>query len=352
MTMTPLNVGILGCGKISGIYLKNLTGPFADRVRVAAVADLVSDLAKQRAAEFNVPRVVTPDELLADPSVPLLLNLTPAPFHYDVSRQVLQAGKHLYSEKPLALSMPHARELVDLARAKNLLLAVAPDTLLGAGVQTCRHAIANGRIGTPMAAHAFVSLANHSERYATVFRGPLLDLGPYHVGALLTLLGPARSVSGIVQPKRQVTEGEALSPAAMTPDNPGNSGAVIEFVSGAIATLNASSEVHAYMPTLVVYGTAGKLTAPDPNSFGGTIKLETGHEMTTEELPHTGGPSENSRGVGVWDMAHAIANGRPPSLTADFALHTTELMLAIIESSKTARRIDLTTTFAQAPMPA
>jgi len=311
----------------------------------------VPEAAATRAGEFGVARALTPEALLADPAVDLVLNLTPAPAHFEVSRGVLRAGKHLYSEKPLALSIDHGRELVDEAARRGLRLAVAPDTLLGAGLQTARAALDAGRVGTPLTAHGLVSIGARSERYFTVFRGPLLDLGPYHVGALLTLLGPVRRVAGIAQPLRP-TPGAKMSADARTPDNPAHAAAVLEFAGGCLATLTASAELGGYFPSLTIWGDGGRLDVPDPNAFGGPVRV-TPLKGTTEEAPPAHDFADNSRGIGVWDMAAAIAEGRPHRLSAELALHTLEVMLAMVESSRTGRQVELTTTCERPePMPA
>jgi predicted dehydrogenase len=348
--MSKLRVAILGCGQISKIYLKNLTGMFAGEVDVVAVGDVVEAAAKTRAEEYKIARVGSPDELIADPKIDLLLNLTPAPVHYGLTRKMLAAGKHVYSEKPLALSMTEGRDLVALARSKGLMLSVAPDTILGAGVQTCRKVIESGDLGTVVAGFGFVSIPKAGERYMTVFRGPLLDLGPYHVGALLTMLGPVKSVSGQAHAKRE-TPGEPLPDAAKTLDTPGNSAAVLEFHSGALVTLICSAEYGGYSPELKLWGTQKALICTDPNGFGGAVKLAPPY-VTPVEVPHAFGHAENSRGVGVWDMACALRDKRPHRLSANLALHALEVMLAVIDSAKTGRRIDITTPLEEMePMP-
>lgn len=340
--MSRLNVGVLGCGAISKIYLTNLTGKFADRVEVVAVADIVPESAKAKAEEHKVPLVLTPEQLIAHRDVQLVVNLTPAPAHYETSRAVLQAGKHLYSEKPLALTMEQGRELVDLAHARGVLLAVAPDTLLGAGVQTCCQLVREGAIGRPVAGFGFVSIHHRGERYFTVFRGPLLDLGPYHIGALVAMLGPVKSVSGVVQPISDTPE-KPLPESAKLVEAPGQSAAVLEFASGCLVTLVCTAEHRQYAPQLRLWGTTGSLVCPDPNMFCGPIVLQPTYKPPQELAPRFGF-AENSRGIGVWDMAGALAEGRTPRLTPELALHSLEVMLATIASSQTGKRIDLTTT--------
>jgi predicted dehydrogenase len=310
------------------------------------------DSAKARAAEYKVAKACSPEEMLADGRVQLVLNLTPAPAHYEVTMQVLRAGKHLYTEKPLALSMSEGREIVTTAKSKNLRVSCAPDTILGAGVQTCRKLIDDGAIGTPVAAQAFVSLGAKGERYMTVFRGPLLDMAPYFVGAMALLLGPVRSVCGVAQPARQRASGEPLPPAAITIEAPGNAAAVLEFENGCLGTMNATCESIGYMPALKFSGTDGVLTLPDPNTFGGPVILQRREDKTPQTMPLTHGLSENSRGIGAADLARALAAGQPHRLSAELALHELEIMLAVIASSKSGQRVTLESRCERpAPMP-
>ena len=344
--MTPLPVGILGSGQISKRYLLSFRDLFADSVEVAAIADVVPEIAAERAAAFNVP-AVSPDALLADGSVKLVLNLTPAPAHHEVSRQILDAGKHVYSEKPLALSMDHGRDLVERASARGLMLAAAPDTILGSGVQTARRVLDAGEVGDVIAGHALACVPVTSERYYVTFRGPLLDMGPYFVGALVALLGPVAEVAAVAAEATFLDEGHA----GRTLDAPARSAAALHFTSGAVVTLVASSELAGYSPFLRLYGTKGTLTGTDPNQFGGDtlVKLGTGADAPAA-VRH--GHSENSRGLGVSDMAAALAENRPPRLTGDFALHNLEILLGVIESAKTGRRVAMTTACDRpAPMP-
>lgn len=348
--MSRLKVGVLGCGAISKIYLTNLTGKFADRVEVVAVADVLPESAKAKAEEHRIPLVVTPEQLYVHPDVQLVVNLTPAPTHYETSLRVLQNRKHLYSEKPLALTMEQGRELVELAAKHSLRLAVAPDTLLGAGVQTCCQLVREGAIGRPVAGFGFVSIHARGERYFTVFRGPLLDLGPYHVGALVAMLGPVKAVSGVVQPMTDPKEGP-LPDSAKLIDAPGQSAAVLEFASGCLVTLVCTAEFLQYAPQLRLWGSAGSLTCPDPNMFCGPIVVQPTYKPPQEVQPMFDF-ADNSRGIGVWDIAAAIAEGRPHRLSPELALHSLEIMLATIASSRAGRRIELTTSVGPwLPMP-
>ncbi len=333
----PLHIGIIGCGKISEIYLRNLTGPLSDRVTVVALADMVPEAAGARAEQFGVARHCTPDELLADASIQLVADLTTAPAHAEVNAAILRAGKHLYSEKPLALTMDDGRELLALAEERGLRICVAPDTLLGPAMVAAKRAVDAGQIGDVVAAHASCALGAAGPRYINVFRGPLLDIGPYHVGALLRLLGPAVRLTGQTRPSRKL---EASDPG-LGPDTPGTAVATIEFAGGALATIMFTADTPGYRADLRLHGTGGFMTLADPNMFGGTVTVRSGPDP--RDLPGTAG--ENRRGLGIADMAAAIAAGRPHTLRGDFSLHTLEVMLAVIESARTDHRVSLTTTF-------
>jgi len=346
---SKLNVGIMGCGAISEIYLKTLTGVFADRVNLVAITDVMEESAKKRSEQFQVPMLAGPDEMLSHKGIDLIANLTPAPVHYQTTKQILAAGKHAYSEKPLALEWRQGVELYELAKKKRLRLAVAPDTILGAGVQSTIHLIRSGEIGNIATAQILVSLNTATARYFSTFRGPLMDLGPYPIAAMLAIMGPVKSVAGFSVAKRPFEP--PMPEGSLDSSNPGNAAAAILFASGAVATLIASAETSRYLITHRYFGSKAWLESPDPNMFTGPITLHTGYEPPVE-MPITHGFAENSRGVGIWDMADAIDNGVPHRLSPELSLHTLEVMLAVVNSNDTGTRIDMTTTFdIPEPMP-
>jgi len=345
--MAKLRVGVLGCGKISEIYLKNLTGPFADDVEVVAVADVVPEAAESRGEEFGVGVAASPDALLADDGIQLVLNLTPAPAHAEVNRRILASGKHLYSEKPLALSLDDGRELVAMAAKRGLRLAAAPDTILGAGTQTARRALDDGAIGEALVGRALIMLSARHEPYYTVFRGPVLDLGPYHVAALISLLGPVRAVTAVT---REATFLSPDSPGRLA-DAPATAAAVLAFDGGTLVTLAVTSACSRYGLELELIGDRGRLVCPDPNNFGGDVTAAEAYDApAVVETRHA--HAVNSRGLGVADLALAIAAGRPHRLSPALALHTLDVLLGIITASREGRRIDMTTTCERpTPMP-
>ena len=337
--MERLRLGIIGCGAISGAYLRSLTERFADDVEVLGLADLRDEASAARAEEFGVPRAESSEALLADDRIEIVLNLTPAPAHHAVSAAILDAGKHCYTEKPLALTMSDGRDLVERAKTRGLHLSAAPDTLLGAGLQTARKAIDDGLIGDVVTGHAYCSLHKLDDAYMTAFRGALLDLATYHVSGLLLLLGPVRRVVGLTREAAFLPQGSA----GRTPDAPSTAGGVLLFASGAIITFGATNEATGYRPHLSLVGTKGRLTCADPNQFNGNVILDdAGGEPRTLDL--VSDFDANLRGIGSWEMGHAVRDNRPHRLSAELALHALEVKLAIIESSKTGHAIDLETT--------
>ncbi len=345
--------GIIGCGNIFPHYAR-YTKPYAF-VELAACADLDLDRARERAEEFGVPRACTVEELLADPEIQIVVNLTYPIAHAEVSLQALRAGKHVYSEKPIGIALDEARAVVETARERGLKVACAPDTMLGAGIQTCRRLIDEGRIGEPVAAVAF--LTNHGmehwhpdpEFFYKRGGGPMLDMGPYYVSALLNLLGPARRVSGsarITFPERLITS-QAKHGEHIRVETPTHLTGTVEFARGPIATLLVSNDIWgANLPRIEIYGSEGSLSVPDPNLFGGPVRLLGRDGRRWEDVPHTH-REPGGRGIGVAELASAIFEDREPRASAALALHALEIMLAFEQSSAQGRHIDLATTCEQ-----
>lgn len=349
-TQGRTGIGIIGTGVISEIYLKNLTS-WPD-VEVIAVSDMFMDKARERGAQFNVP-AVTVDELLADPRVDVVINLTIPAAHGEVGLKVVNAGKSVYNEKPLSTSREVARDLLDQAAAMGVRVGGAPDTFLGGSLQTCRALLDSGVIGTPVAASAFfVSPGPESWHPAPEFfylpgGGPMLDMGPYYITALVNLLGPVKRVTGsarITRPERTVTS---------RPDNirnipvevPTYFAGVLDFASGPIATLVTSFDVWAAdLPRIEIYGTEGTLSVPDPNNFTGTIKLRRFDSKDWVEQPVTADFQENSRGLGARDLARALREGGAHRASGDLAYHVLDVMLSVEEASNAGAHIELTST--------
>ena len=312
------NVAILGCGMISGAYAPTIA-EFA-HLDLVACADVDPARATEVAERHGIPEVCTIDELLAHPEVEVIVNLTPASAHEAVTGAILEAGKAAYSEKPLGVDLTGAQALVDLAAQQGLRLGCAPDTFLGAGLQTAAAAIEAGAIGTPLAATAFVMGAGPQiwhpnpgifyERGA----GPLFDMGPYYVTAIVQLLGPAVRVAAMTRDdgaKRMIHAGPRQG-EQFDVDVPTHVAATIELTSGVIATLVASFDVAATRHrNIEVYGTEGTLSVPDPNSFGGPVTVRRLGDAEWVPIDLRPATISQQRGIGVAEMAWAPAPGDP-----------------------------------------
>jgi predicted dehydrogenase len=348
--VTTSRIGIIGCGNISPVYANTLGElPW---IEIAAFADGIPERAEKFADRYGGAALGIPD-LLSDDSIDAVVNLTPAHAHTSVSRLCLEAGKPVFSEKPLGTDFDEGRSLVSLAADKGLRLGCAPDTFLGAGLQAARGAIDRGIIGEPIAANAFMLGFGpewwhpNPESFYVPGAGPLFDMGPYYLTALVNLLGPARSISGsakigiaerVVHSKGRV--GEVVN--ATTPTHVSS---MIDFVGGASATLVTSFDVKATrFRNIEIYGTEGTLSVPDPNTFGGPLKVRS---IIAEDWREVSLPTPNipqQRGIGLADMLSATVAKRPHRASAELALHVLELMSATLQSSDEGRRIDLTTT--------
>ncbi len=348
--MEPVRVGVIGCGTISGIYLTNM--PKFEVLEVVAVADLIPERAASAAAEYEVGRACSVDELLADDSIEIVVNLTTPQDHYGVTKSTLEAGKHVHTEKPLTVALDEAREILNIGEHKNLRVGNAPDTFLGAGIQTCRELIDQGRIGEPVSAAAFMT--NHGHEwwhpapafYYQAGGGPMFDMGPYYLTALVNLMGPIAGVSGITRatyPERLITS-EPLAGIKVPVETPTHIAGLLNFANGAIGNIITSFDVWAArLPHIEIYGSEGSLSVPDPNTFGGPVRVWQNEKAGWEDVPVTRPFVENSRGVGVADMATAIRSGRAHRASGDVGLHTLEVMHALHESSDAGRYVDLTT---------
>ncbi len=358
--MQPLRVGIVGVGNISGIYLKNL-GEF-EATTVVAVADLDLARAETAAKENGIPNALTPDELIAHPDVDLVLNLTIPAAHGPVALKAVNAGKHVYNEKPLSIDLAQARELIETAKAKGVRVGCAPDTFLGQGIQTAIAALDAGAIGVPVAATAAMrsrgpeSWHPSPEFFFKAGGGPMLDMGPYYLTALAAMLGPAKRTTGIVSksyPTRTVGSGP-LQGRSIDVETPTHLAGVIEYASGQLVELTTSFDVsHGWGNAIVVYGSEGTMTVPDPNNFSGEVLVRGAkdEEWSPVEPKHAYGA--NSRGLGVLDIALAVRDGRPHRANGDLALHVLETMLSFERSSNEGRHVALETAPERpAPMPA
>ena len=342
-----VGVGIIGCGNISTAYLKAAAGfPILE---IKALADINPAAAAARAAEFGLV-AKSVEDLLADPSVAIVVNLTVPLAHVEVGRRALAAGKHIHSEKPLGISVAEAKPLLDEAKARGLRVGCAPDTFLGGAHQTCRKLLDAGAIGMPVAGTAFFMCPGHERWhpnpgfYYLHGGGPMLDMGPYYVTALVNLLGPVARVAGLVSRPRatRTITSEPLKGTSIPVEVATHVAGTLEFVSGPLVTIAMSFDVpnHRHRP-IELYGTERAMAVPDPNYFGGQIEVagpkEEWRVVATEHAYADG----NYRIIGVAEMAHAIRANRPHRASGELAFHVLEVMEAFQRSSDTGTAVTI-----------
>lgn len=343
----PVNVGVLGCGHVSDQYFRGCRR--FDVLRLVSCADVDTARAEQKAAEHDVPRAYSPEALLDDPGVDLVLNLTPPLAHAETSLALIHAGKHVWSEKPLAGTLDEASRLIEAARDSGVRLGCAPDTFLGGGLQTSIKLVEDGSVGEPVAAVGFVSEHGYEHFHPNVDffygpgGGPALDLGPYYVTALVALLGPVVRVRGLARasfPERVVPSG-ARRGERITVSVPTHVTGALEFESGVLATVLMSWDIWSTnLPYLEIYGAEGSLSVPNPDLFDGRPRLRRAGEeelrqpppapgtleWTTVPLTHDG---DVGRGIGAADMAYALGTGREHRASGQLALHVLEVLSAL-----------------------
>ncbi len=356
--MTPTKVGIIGCGNICGIYFQ--AGKTFDILDIKACADLIHERAEGKANECGCG-AMSVDDILADPEIEIILNLTIPIAHASVAQKAVEAGKSVYNEKPLTITREDGRKLLETAKAKGVRVGCAPDTFLGGGIQTCRKLIEDGWIGEPIGATAFMMCHGHEgwhpdpEFYYKVGGGPMFDMGPYYLTALVNLMGPVKRVTGstrITFPER-VIGSEPKRGQVIKVDVPTHVVGVMDFANGAVGNIITTFDVWAAeLPRIEIYGTEGTLSVPDPNSFGGPVRVHRHGQQGWSEIPLTHGYAENSRGAGVADMAYALRSGRPHRASGDLAFHVLDIMHAFHDASDQGKHIMLESTVAQpAPLP-
>lgn len=345
--MQRVGVGVIGCGVISGAYLKAARAfPILD---IRALADAVPAAAEARGKEFGV-KAATVAELLADPAIEIVLNLTVPKAHVEVGLQALDAGKHVYSEKPLGVLLKEGRKLLSAAKRKGLRVGSAPDTFLGGSHQTCRKLIDAGKIGTPVAGTAYFMCPGHErwhpapDFYYQAGGGPILDMAPYYLTDLVNLLGPVRRVAAITtRPRKTRTiTSEPRKGSSIPVEIDTHAAGTLEFVGGAVVQMSMSFDVpvHRHAP-IEIYGSKGTLLVPDPNWFGGQIEFAAEKDKwqtLKTELPYA---DDNYRSIGLADMAHAIRASRPHRASGELALHVLEVMEAFGSSSVKGRAIQI-----------
>lgn len=353
--LNPLNVGIVGCGHIIGAYLE--TFPKLDAVRLVAVADLDRSRADAVAAEHPGIRSLSVDELMADDEVQLVLNLTIPAAHAPIALQALAAGKIVYGEKPLAANSEQAATVLAAAAEAGITVGCAPDTVLGTGTQTARRAIDDGLIGRPISATATMMTPGHErwhpnpDFYYVPGGGPLLDMGPYYVSALITLLGPVASVIGAASHTRTSRtigsgprEGEVIP---VTTDT--HVTGVLVHQSGALSTLVMSFDaVATQAANIEIHGETGSLIVPDPNRFDGDVKLRSLGSADWEVLPVSAGYVDASRGIGLQDLALTETDAQPRA-SGRLAFHALEVMESVLKSAHSGQSIAIESTCERPP---
>ncbi|MBT2551348.1 Gfo/Idh/MocA family protein [Arthrobacter sp. ISL-65] len=349
----PINVGIIGCGAIIAQYLTNFRRLHA--VELVAVADLDPARAQAVANDYEGVRAVSVDELIAADDVDLVLNLTIPAAHADIALKAIAAGKSVYGEKPLAANVMEARQVLEAAAKAGVKVGCAPDTVLGTGIQTARKAIDDGLIGAPISATATMVTPGHErwhpnpDFYYQPGGGPLLDMGPYYVSALVTLLGPVVSVIGAAshtRNERTIGSGPRAGESIPVTTDSHVTG-ILMHASGALSTLLMSFDaVQSKSPNIEIHGELGSLVVPDPNHFDGDVQLFLLGAESWETLPVSAGYVDSGRGFGIADLA-ATAAGSEPRAGGVLAFHALEVMESILVSARTGAAVPIQSTAAR-----
>lgn len=346
-------IGIIGCGNISQAYFNGARA--LDMIQIKACADLNMDSARKKAKENGVLALGI-EELLADPEIVIVANLTTPQSHAEVNLQALNAGKHVHCEKPFAVTREEGRVVLALAAQKGLMAGGAPDTFLGGGLQTSRKLIDDEWIGKPVSGTAFLNCHGHEGWhpnpgfYYLNGGGPLFDMGPYYLTALVHLLGPVKKVAamgGRAFEKRTATS-EGAKGKILPVEVDTHVAGVMEFCNGALITLIMSFDVwKSEGRFLEIHGTRGSLKVPDPNGFGGPVALCRAGMETWQEVPPSHGYTDNLRMIGVADMACAISKGRANRCSGEMAYHVLDVMHSFGDSSRSGRHIEITSSCRQ-----
>ena len=347
--VTPLRVGIIGCGTIAGQYLDTFAR--LDSVALVALADLAPERAVALAERVPGARALSIDDLLVDPDVQLVINLTIPAAHAEVSLRALAAGKEVYTEKPLTADLDSAAEVLAVADAAGLWVGCAPDTVLGTGIQTARKVIDDGLVGRPISATATMMTPGHErwhpnpDFYYQPGGGPLLDMGPYYVTALVQLLGPVVSVTGAasrIREERTIGSGPRAGETVPVGIDTHVTG-VLTHASGALSTLVMSFDaVATHSASIEVHGETGSVSVPDPNLFDGEVLVRTLQGDGWATQPASAGYVGAGRGVGVHDRA--VASGIAPRASGAVAFHVLEVMQSLLRSAGEGRAIAIEST--------
>ena len=348
--METTKIAFIGVGDISGIYLENLTKLFK-QIEIVGVCDLIRERAEKAQQEYNIPKIYeTMYDAFADDEVEIILNLTRPYEHFEVTKAALEAGKHVYSEKPLGATKEEGEQLVALAKEKGLSIGGAPDTFLGASIQTCRKLIDDGFIGEPHGFTASMICRGHESWhpdpafYYQFGGGPLLDMGPYYVTALVNLLGRVSGVTSVARTtfKERVITSQPHAGQVVDVEVPTYLTGILEFDNGAVGNLTTTFDVvYNEQARFEVYGSEGTLIVPDPNFFGERIYLLRQETGEYKEMPLLFDYKENSRGLGLADMAMALKNNRPARANMEQLFHVLDVMTAFQRSSDKQAREEI-----------
>jgi predicted dehydrogenase len=341
-------VGVIGCGSISRTYLEQM--PKFGNLKAVACADIDPGPANEKAEKYGIP-ALSVDDVLGHEEIDVILNLTIPAAHAEVALQALENGKHVYNEKPLGIARDEGRAVLQAAAADGLRVGCAPDTFLGAGQQTCRALIEEGAVGKPVAATACVMGAGmerwhpRPEFFFQPGGGPVFDMGPYYITALVNMLGPVRRVAGFTTKgfaDREIGSGpDAGTRFAVNIDT--TVMGVLEFASGPVATFIGSFDIKGghHVPLLEVHGTQGSISCPDPNGFGGPVGLRRAGDEDWIDAKLVDGYTDQSRGIGLSDMMAAIGENRPHRAGGEVAFHVLDVMQAFYDASDTGRAVEL-----------
>ena len=357
----PVRVGVIGCGAISAAYLR--LAAQLPILEIAACADLDLERARARAEEFGVPEALSVEALLDDPRIEVVLNLTVPKAHAPIALAALERGKHTFAEKPLGIDRAEGEAILAAAATAGCRVGCAPDTFLGAGIQTARQVLESGTIGWPVAFTAFMMGRGHEswhpspEFYYEVGGGPMFDMGPYYLTALLNLLGPVRRITGaasIAIPTRTITS-QPKHGKQITVETPDHLCGTLEFAEGAVGTLITSFAVahpdYDKKFPIVIYGTEGALKVPDPNTFDGAVQVRQLADPEWREVPHAF-PTGYGRAIGLADLAQALRSGRAHRCSAEQAFTVLDLMQGFLDSAASGRAYEPVLPYQRpAPMP-
>lgn len=348
--VSTLRVGVIGAGAISGQYSKTLAR--LPHLPVTSIADLSQERAEALAAQHPGARVESVEQLLAADDVDLVLNLTIPAVHGTIALAAASAGKHVYGEKPLALTVDEGRAVLAAADGAGVRVGCAPDTVLGTGIQTARALVDAGRIGAPLAATAFMTTPGHERWHPDpefLYRpggGPLFDMGPYYLTSLVHLLGPVAGVTGVTtrpSQSRVIGSGPRAGTAFDVEVDTHVTGLLVHS-SGAVSTLVMSFDIWAAnLPRIEVHGSAGSLSVPDPNTFAGDVALYTSETPEWQTIAPEAGYQDGGRGIGIADLAQALGSGQEHRVSGELSLHVLDVMETFLQAAREGRTLPIAT---------